>query len=98
MSVNKDVILIDDIIDTGVQFESGQRIKELGAKSVRQCLHMQYYRIMRWIKLEIQPSIKLCERSIPLKRQSSKFEVISFTYIFAEVIKVFWNKLQFHLI
>ncbi len=86
---NKDVIIIDDIIDTGGTIcRAAQRIKELGAKSVMaMCTHAVLSdNAMDKLENSVLDKIIVTD-SIPLKRQSSKFEVISVSYIFAEVIR-----------
>lgn len=86
---NKDVILIDDIIDTGgTIIRAANRIKELGAKSI---IAMATHAVLSDNAMEkLENSILnkvIVTDSIPLKRPSPKFEVISVANIFGEVIK-----------
>ncbi|HAN78194.1 MAG TPA: ribose-phosphate pyrophosphokinase, partial [Bacteroidales bacterium] len=85
----KNVILLDDIIDTGGTIaKAANLIKEKGAKSVRvmvshPVLSQNAYEIIEESKIDQL----IVTDSIPLKRKSSKIEVLSIAEMFADVIK-----------
>jgi ribose-phosphate pyrophosphokinase len=85
----RDVILIDDIIDTaGSITKAGEIIMEKGASSVRAfCTHpifsgSAYDRIENSAFTEV-----VVTDTIPLKRESKKINVLSTADLFAEVIR-----------
>ena len=85
----KDVVLIDDIIDTaGTICKAAEIMKENGAKSVRAlCTHAvlsgpAYDRIEASVLEEL-----VVTDTIPLKKESAKINVLSVAPLFAEVIK-----------
>jgi len=85
----KDVILMDDIIDTGNTICTAAKIiKEAGAKSVRAMITHPL------LTGNAYQNIQNCELeelivtdTIPLKKQSSKITVLSTAKTFAEIIK-----------
>jgi len=84
----KDVVLIDDIIDTaGSITKAGNLIMERGAASVRAfCTHPvfsgeAYERIEKSGFLEV-----VVTDTIPLKKESNKIKVLSTADLFSEVI------------
>jgi ribose-phosphate pyrophosphokinase len=86
---NKEVVLIDDIIDTaGTICKAANIIKEKGAKSVRaMCVHpvlsgKAYENIERSDLEEL-----IVTDSIPLKKHSDKITVLSVDRLFASAIK-----------
>ena len=85
----KDVILIDDIIDTGNTLaKSAQMLKDKGALSVRaMCTHPvlsgKAYETLENIVID---ELVVCD-TIPLKRESSKIKVLSVADLFANAIK-----------
>lgn len=86
---NKDVILVDDIIDTGTTItKAAEMIMRNGAKSVRaMCTHPilsanAYDRIEKSVFEEV-----VVTDTIPLKRESSKIKVLSTAKLFADVIR-----------
>lgn len=85
----KNVILLDDIIDTGGTLcKAAQRVKELGAKTVyAMCTHA----LLSGNGLEnIENSAidkVVVTDTIPLKRGSSKIEVLSISELVADVIE-----------
>ena len=92
---NKDVILVDDIIDTaGTITKAADLIMEQGATSVR-CMASHavfsgpaYDRIEKSALKEV-----VVTDSIPLKQQSDKISVISVADMFADVIhKAYYNE------
>ncbi|KAA6228414.1 MULTISPECIES: ribose-phosphate pyrophosphokinase [unclassified Campylobacter] len=87
--VDKDVILVDDIIDTaGTIVKAAQALKNKGAKSVMACCTHAvlsgeaYDRISRGIIDEI-----VVTDTIPLKNKLPNIKVLSVAPIFAEVIR-----------
>ena len=85
----KDVILIDDIIDTGNTLcKAAQIIKDRGARSVRAvCTHpvlsgKAYETIENSVLEEL-----IVTDSIPLKRESNKIKVITIASLFANAIE-----------
>ncbi len=90
---NKEVILIDDIIDTGgTLIRAANRIKELGAKSI---IAMSTHAVLSDNAIEkLENSILdkiIVTDTIPLQRYSPKFEVISVADIFGGVINSVLN-------
>ena len=86
---DKDVVLLDDIIDTaGTICKAANIIKKMGAKSVRaMCVHPilsgnAYEKIERSDLEEL-----IVTDSIPLKKQSDKITVLSVDRLFASAIK-----------
>ncbi len=89
----KDVILIDDIIDTaGTLTNAAEVLIDNGAKSVRAiCTHPvlsgeAYYRIENSKLTELV----VCD-TIPLKQKSEKIKVLSVANLFADTIKAVVN-------
>ncbi|MGP1560664.1 MAG: ribose-phosphate pyrophosphokinase [Helicobacteraceae bacterium] len=85
----KDVIFIDDIIDTaGTITNAANTLKERGANSVIACATHPVLSGNAYERLE-QSAIDelIVTDTIPLKQQSSKIHVISSAGLFAEVIK-----------
>ncbi len=86
---NRDVVLVDDIIDTGGTLTKAARIiMENGANSVRAiCTHPLFSRdaLERIEKSDILEMV--VTDTIPLKRESPKVKVLSTASLFAEVIK-----------
>ena len=85
---NKDVVLVDDIIDTaGTICKAANIIKKMGAKSVRaMCVHpvlsgSAYEKIEQSDLEEL-----IVTDSIPLKKQSDKITVLSVDRLFASAI------------
>jgi len=86
--VGKDVVLVDDIIDTaGTICKAAEVIKEMGAKSVRaMCVHAvlsgkAYERLEKSHLEEL-----IVTDSIPLKQQSDKITVLPIDRLFASAI------------
>ncbi len=92
---NKDVIIVDDIIDTGGTIaKAADLMKAKGARSVRACAT---HAVLSGAALERLESSGLDEilltDTIPLHRHSEKITILSCAPIFADVIqKVFENK------
>lgn len=87
--VGKDVILIDDLIDTGGTIcKAASRIKELGANSIMaMCTHPVFSDdAMEKLQNSCLDRIVVSD-TIPLKKSYPKFEVISIAPLFAGVIK-----------
>jgi ribose-phosphate pyrophosphokinase len=85
----KDVILIDDIIDTGNTLaRSAQMLKEKGALSVRaMCTHpVLSGKAYETIESSVIDEMVVCD-TIPLKKQSSKIKVLSVATLFANAIR-----------
>ncbi|TXC85147.1 ribose-phosphate pyrophosphokinase [Luteibaculum oceani] len=89
----KDVILVDDIIDTaGTITKAADIMMERGASSVRAlCTHAvlsgpAYERIEKSSLTEL-----VVTDTIPLKQQSNKIKVIEVAHLFADVIKRIQN-------
>ncbi len=85
----RDVILIDDIIDTaGSITKAGELIMENGASSVRAfCTHPifsgeAYEKIENSVFTEV-----VATDTIPLRKQSSKIKILTTAELFAEVIR-----------
>jgi ribose-phosphate pyrophosphokinase len=87
--VGKNVILVDDIIDTGGTLcKAAQKIKELGAASV---IAMSAHGLFSGNGLDnIENSVLdkvVVTDTVPLKRKSAKIEVVSVTKLIADVIR-----------
>lgn len=85
----KDVILIDDIIDTGNTLaKSAQMLKDKGALSVRaMCTHpVLSGKAYETIEESVIDELVVCD-TIPLKRESSKIKVLSVADLFAKAIR-----------
>lgn len=85
----KDVILMDDIIDTGNTICTAAKIiKEAGAKSVRAMITHPLLTGNAYQNIQNSELEELIVTdTIPLKKQSSKITVLSTAKTFAEVIK-----------
>jgi ribose-phosphate pyrophosphokinase len=84
----KDVILIDDIIDTGNTLaKSAQMLKDKGALSVRaMCTHpVLSGKAYETIEASVIDELVVCD-TIPLRRESSKIKVLSVADMFASAI------------
>ena len=92
---NKDVIIVDDIIDTaGTIAKAADLMKSKGARSVRA---VATHAVLSGSAIELLESSSIDEvlltDSIPLRRPSEKITVLSCAALFAEVIqKVHENK------
>jgi ribose-phosphate pyrophosphokinase len=87
--VGKDVILIDDIIDTGNTLaKSAQMLKDKGALSVRaMCTHpVLSGKAYETLEASVIDELVVCD-TIPLKRESSKIKVLSVADLFAKAIR-----------
>lgn len=85
----KDVILIDDIIDTGNTLaKSAQMLKDKGALSVRaMCTHpVLSGKAYETIEDSVIDELVVCD-TIPLRRESSKITVLSVADLFAKAIR-----------
>ncbi|MES2690858.1 MAG: ribose-phosphate pyrophosphokinase [Bacteroidota bacterium] len=85
----KDVILIDDIIDTGNTLaKSAQMLKERGALSVRaMCTHpVLSGAAYETLENSVIDELVVCD-TIPLKHKSSKIKVLSVAELFANAIR-----------
>ncbi|MCU0421262.1 MAG: ribose-phosphate pyrophosphokinase [Bacteroidia bacterium] len=85
----KDVILIDDIIDTGNTLaKSAQMLKDKGALSVRaMCTHpVLSGKAYETIENSVIDELVVCD-TIPLQKQSSKIKVLTVADLFAKAIK-----------
>jgi ribose-phosphate pyrophosphokinase len=85
----KDVILIDDIIDTGNTLaKSAQMLKDKGALSVRaMCTHpVLSGKAYETIQDSVIDELVVCD-TIPLKKETSKIKVLSVGDLFAKAIK-----------
>jgi ribose-phosphate pyrophosphokinase len=85
----KDVILIDDIIDTGNTLaKSAQMLKDKGALSVRaMCTHpVLSGKAYETLEASVIDELVVCD-TIPLKRESSKIKVLGVADLFAKAIK-----------
>ncbi len=85
----KDVILIDDIIDTaGTIVKAAKALKEKGANSVMACCTHPVLSGPAYERIEKGELDELVvSNSIPLKKKSKKIKVLSVAPIFAEVIR-----------
>ncbi len=87
--VGKDVILIDDIIDTGNTLaKSAQMLKDKGALSVRaMCTHpVLSGKAYETIEESVIDELVVCD-TIPLYKESSKIKVLSVAELFSNGIK-----------
>lgn len=87
--VGKDVVLVDDIIDTaGTLTKAAQLIMEKGAKSVRAICTHPVLSGPAYERIEASPLVELivCD-TIPLKQESPKIKVLSTAKLFARAIK-----------
>jgi len=85
----KDVILIDDIIDTGNTLaKSAQMLKEKGALSVRaMCTHpVLSGKAYETLEDSCIDELVVCD-TIPLKKESKKIKVLSVSTLFANAIR-----------
>ncbi|MEI6509270.1 MAG: ribose-phosphate pyrophosphokinase [Bacteroidota bacterium] len=85
----KDVIMIDDIIDTGNTLaKSAQMLKDKGALSVRaMCTHpVLSGKAFETIENSCIDELVVCD-TIPLKHQSPKIKVLSVAELFSNAIK-----------
>lgn len=85
----KDVILIDDIIDTGNTLaKSAQMLKDKGALSVRaMCTHpVLSGKAYETLENSVIDELVVCD-TIPLKRECSKIKVLSVADLFSNAIK-----------
>lgn len=85
----KDVILIDDIIDTGGSItKAGDLIMERGAASVRAFCTHPVFSGQAYEKIEKSKFTEVVVTdTLPLKHQSDKIKVLSTANLFAEVIR-----------
>jgi len=85
----KDILLIDDIIDTGGSItRAAQLMMDKGANSVRAFCTHPVFSGEAYERIENSPFTEVVVTdTIPLKRQSSKITVLSTAELFAEVIK-----------
>jgi ribose-phosphate pyrophosphokinase len=92
---NKDVIIVDDIIDTGSTIaKAADLMKSKGARSVRACAT---HAVLSGSAIERMENSSLDEvlltDTIPLSRKSDKITILSCAPLFADVIlKVYENK------
>jgi len=92
---NKDVIIIDDIIDTGGTIaKAADLMKSKGARSVRACATHAVLSGSAIERLEASALDEiLLTDTIPMRAKTSKFTVLSCAPLFADVIqRVFENK------
>lgn len=85
----RDVILIDDIIDTaGSITKAGELIMDQGANSVRAFCTHPVFSGKAYERIEKSPFIEVVVTdTIPLKQTSSKIKVLTTADLFAEVIR-----------
>ncbi len=85
----KDVILIDDIIDTaGSITKAAELIMDEGASSVRAFCTHPVFSDAAYVRLEKSPFTEVVVTdTIPLRKESSKIKVLSTAGLFAEVIR-----------
>lgn len=86
---DRDVILIDDIIDTaGTITRAGQLLKDNGARSVRAFATHPIFsgNAMEKIENSVFDEVVVTD-TIPLKDPCSKIHVLSTAELFAEVVK-----------
>jgi len=90
----KDVILVDDIIDTaGSITRAASLIMDKGANSVRAICTHPVFSGQAYEKLEASPFKEIVVTdTIPLRRESSKIRVLSTADLFADVILRVENK------
>lgn len=84
----KDVILVDDMIDTGgTLVKAADVMMERGAKSVRAIITHALLSGNAYEKIENSKLLELIvSDSIPLKKQSSKIKVVTCAPLFAEIM------------
>ncbi|MGB2128896.1 MAG: ribose-phosphate pyrophosphokinase [Flavicella sp.] len=84
----KDVILVDDMIDTGgTLVKAADVMMERGAKSVRAIITHALLSGNAYEKIENSRLLELIvSDSIPLKKQSSKIKVVTCAPLFAEIM------------
>jgi len=95
---DRDVILIDDICDTGGTLaKSAGMIKERGARSVRAfCTHpVLSGKAYENIENSALEELTVCD-TIPLKQQSSKIKVLSVADLFAVAIRNAYENKSIH--
>src|ERR1043165_8651557 len=86
---NRDVVLIDDICDTGGTLaKSANLLKEKGARSVRAlCTHpVLSGNAYENIENSVLEELVVCD-TIPLKKQTNKIKVLSVAELFAVAIR-----------
>ncbi|MDR3162699.1 MAG: ribose-phosphate pyrophosphokinase [Helicobacteraceae bacterium] len=85
----KDVIMIDDIVDTaGTLVSAAKILKEKGATSVMSCCSHAVLSGPAYEKLETGPLDELVvTNTIPLRKPSEKITVLSVAPLFAEVMR-----------
>jgi len=85
----RDVVLVDDIIDTGGTLtKAANIIMESGANSVRAICTHALFSNDAIERIENSPILEMAVTdTIPLKRKSDKVKVLSTASLFAEVIK-----------
>ncbi len=85
----RDVILIDDIIDTaGSITKAGELIMDQGANSVRAFCTHPVFSGKAYERIEKSPFVEVVVTdTIPLKQTSSKIKVLTTADLFAEVIR-----------
>jgi len=85
----KDVVLVDDIIDTGGTITKAAKMMiEKGANSVRGCCTHPILSANAYKKIDESPFVEfIVSDTIPLKRKSEKITVLSTAKLFADVIK-----------
>ena len=91
--VGKDVVLVDDIIDTGgTLVKAADMMMEKGAASVRACITHPLLSGDAYEKLENSKITELIvANTIPLKKQSAKIKALSVAPLFADVIRKVHN-------
>jgi ribose-phosphate pyrophosphokinase len=91
--VGKDVVLVDDIIDTGgTLVKAADMMMEKGAASVRACITHPLLSGDAYEKLENSKITELIvTNTIPLKKQSAKIKALSVAPLFADVIRKVHN-------
>ncbi len=87
--VGKNVIIVDDMVDTaGTITKAAEIMMERGAKSVRVVATHAVLSGPAYERIENSSIVEfITSDSIPLKKQSDKFKVLSVAPIFADVIK-----------
>ena len=86
---NADVVLVDDIIDTGGTFcRAAKILKEEGARSVRGvCTHpLLSGNAYEKINASVVEEVAVTD-TIPLKKEAAKIKVLSLAELFAATIK-----------